>query len=81
MKVYIGTDHRGFHLKEKIAKWLFEWKYEFLDLGALKFDLTDDYTKYALEVGTPIISINVDPLYKAIESFPLNVVIFPDVST
>lgn len=52
MKIYIGSDHRGFALKEKIAKWLFEWKYDFLDLGALSLDLSDNYTKYALEVAS-----------------------------
>jgi ribose 5-phosphate isomerase B len=51
MKIYIGSDHKGFELKEKIAKWLFEMKYEFVDLGANTFDPQDDYTKYAEEVA------------------------------
>lgn len=51
MKIYIGADHRGFTLKEKIAQWLFELKYEFTDLGASSLDPTDDYTKYAEEVS------------------------------
>lgn len=51
MKIYIGSDHRGFELKEKIAQWLFEMKYEFVDLGANKFDPKDNYTKYAEEVA------------------------------
>lgn len=51
-KVHIGSDHRGFALKEKITKWLFEWKYDFLDLGALNLDPNDDYTKYASEVAS-----------------------------
>lgn len=58
MKIYIGTDHRGFALKEKIAKWLFEWKYEFIDLGALSFDPDDNYTKYASEVAS-LVSKNI----------------------
>jgi ribose 5-phosphate isomerase B len=52
MKVFLGSDHRGFHLKEKIAKWLFEWSYEFLDVGANHFDPKDDYTLYASEVAS-----------------------------
>jgi ribose 5-phosphate isomerase B len=52
MKVYIGADHRGFDLKEKIAKWLFEMGHEFEDLGANKLDPKDDYTKYAKEVAS-----------------------------
>jgi len=51
MKIYIGSDHRGFELKEKIAKWLFEMDHAFQDLGAQSFDPTDDYTKYAEEVA------------------------------
>jgi len=51
-KIYIGSDHRGFSLKEKIAKWLFENKYDFLDLGAESLDLKDNYTKYASEVAS-----------------------------
>lgn len=51
MKIYLGADHRGYHLKEKIARWLFEMKYEFVDLGANVLDPKDDYTKYAEEVS------------------------------
>ena len=51
MNIYIGADHRGFELKEKIAKWLFEMGSEFVDLGANRFDPKDDYTKYAEEVA------------------------------
>ncbi len=52
MKVYIGSDHRGFSLKEKISKWLFEWGYEFLDVGANHLNPKDDYTLYASEVAS-----------------------------
>src|SRR4030042_857087 len=52
MKVYLGADHRGYVLKEKIAKWLFEWGYEFDDLGAETYDEKDDYTKYASDVAS-----------------------------
>jgi len=54
MKIYLGGDHRGFELKEKIARWLFEWKYDFLDLGAEKLDINDDYTKYASLVASMV---------------------------
>lgn len=52
MKVYIGADHRGFDLKEKVAKWLYEWGYGFLDVGANHFDPKDDYTQYAQQVAS-----------------------------
>jgi ribose 5-phosphate isomerase B len=54
MKIFLGSDHRGFHLKEKIAKWLFENKYHFEDLGADHLDSKDDYTKYAERVASII---------------------------
>lgn len=52
LKIYLGADHRGYQLKEKIARWLFEWGYEFLDLGADHFDPNDDYTVYAQDVAS-----------------------------
>ncbi len=51
MKIYLGADHRGYELKEKITRWLFELHYDFCDLGANKYDPKDDYTKYAEEVA------------------------------
>lgn len=52
MKIYIGADHRGFELKEKIAKWLFDWDYDFFDVGADHLNLKDDYSLYAQEVAS-----------------------------
>lgn len=52
MKIFIGADHRGFELKEKIAKWLFDMKHEFDDLGAPTLEIGDDFTKYAEEVAS-----------------------------
>ncbi len=52
LKVYIGADHRGFELKEKIVKLLYENGFEFLDVGASHFDPEDDYTLYASEVAS-----------------------------
>lgn len=52
MQIYIGADHRGFELKEKIARWLFELKREFRDIGAETLDPHDDYTKYAEDVAS-----------------------------
>ncbi len=52
MKIYIGSDHRGYRLKEKIVKWLFDMEYPYQDLGATHFDPKDDYTKYATQVAS-----------------------------
>lgn len=58
MRVYIGADHRGYNLKEKITKWLFEWGYGFTDLGAESYDEKDDYTKYAASVASLVAESN-----------------------
>lgn len=52
MKIFIGADHRGYGLKEKIAEWLFEMKREYEDLGAPSLEPGDDFTKYAEEVAS-----------------------------
>lgn len=52
MKVFLGADHRGYELKEKIAKWLFEMEYPYQDLGAYHMDPNDSYTKYAEQVAS-----------------------------
>lgn len=52
MKIFIGADHRGYELKEKIAKWLYELGRDYQDLGAQSLEPHDDYTKYAEEVAS-----------------------------
>ncbi|HTK03234.1 MAG TPA: RpiB/LacA/LacB family sugar-phosphate isomerase [Alphaproteobacteria bacterium] len=52
MKIYLGADHHGYELKEKVAKWLFEWEHKFEDLGAEFLDPDDDYSLYANDVAS-----------------------------
>lgn len=56
MKIYIGADHRGFKLKNKLTGWLVDWEYEVKDLGAYSLDPKDDYTLYAQKVGSLVAS-------------------------
>ncbi|MDD2807144.1 MAG: RpiB/LacA/LacB family sugar-phosphate isomerase [Patescibacteria group bacterium] len=49
--IYLGTDHGGYHLKEKIKLWLRAWGYHYEDLGNEVNDPTDDYPLYALSVA------------------------------
>jgi sugar-phosphate isomerases, RpiB/LacA/LacB family len=58
MKIYIGSDHRGFELKEKIFQWLVDKDYEVEDFGAYEYDPKDDYTIFAEKVGSMISSHN-----------------------
>lgn len=59
LKIYIGADHRGYKLKEKITQWLFEWGYNFEDLGADHLDPKDDYTLFAERVASVVSSLSV----------------------
>jgi len=58
MKIFLGADHRGYELKEKIAKWLFEMEYPYQDLGASHLDPGDDFTKYAEDVASLVAKTN-----------------------
>jgi ribose 5-phosphate isomerase B len=56
MKIYLGADHRGYLLKEKIARFLFEKGYSFEDMGALSLNADDNYPLYAEKVASMIAS-------------------------
>lgn len=46
MKIYLATDHAGFELKGKIAKFLEENGYEVEDCGPFEYDKNDDYPDF-----------------------------------
>ncbi len=54
MVFHIGSDHRGFNLKEKIKDYLKNSGYEVIDEGAITLDGNDDYPKYASEVAAHV---------------------------
>ena len=54
MTIYIGADHRGFALKEKIKAALLAEGRPVTDLGAATFDATDDYPDFAIAVGEAV---------------------------
>ena len=47
MTVYIGSDHQGFELKEKIKKYLEKTNRKYFDVGNEVLDKDDDFTDYA----------------------------------
>ncbi|OGN28132.1 MAG: hypothetical protein A3A33_02140 [Candidatus Yanofskybacteria bacterium RIFCSPLOWO2_01_FULL_49_25] len=54
--IYIGSDHRGYALKEKLKLWLASRGIEHEDCGALTYDKDDDYPVYAKAVGEKVAS-------------------------
>lgn len=54
--IYIGSDHRGFALKDKIKNLLIEQGVSFEDVGPFEFDKDDDYPDFAKKVGEDVAS-------------------------
>ncbi len=54
MKIYIGDDHRGFALKEKLKPWLTTLGHEVVDCGANVLNPTDDYADFAFAVAEKV---------------------------
>jgi ribose 5-phosphate isomerase B len=54
MKVYIGTDHAGFQLKQELVPFIKELGYEVFDLGANKFEDGDDYPDFISPVAKAV---------------------------
>jgi ribose 5-phosphate isomerase B len=51
MRVYLGSDHAGFELKQHVAKRLPELGHELIDVGPATYDAEDDYPVYCLHVA------------------------------
>ena len=47
MKIFLGTDHNGFHLKEKIFAYLVKHGYDVEDVGDTMLDPGDDFPEFA----------------------------------
>lgn len=54
MVIYIGADHRGFALKEKIKDFLKMRGYSTVDMGDEKYNENDDYPLFAIKVATQV---------------------------
>lgn len=52
--LYIGSDHRGFQLKEELKKYLIGQGIEVEDLGAFEYQEDDDYPDIALAVAKQV---------------------------
>lgn len=62
MKIYLGSDHRGFHLKEKVFAYLAKHGYEVETVGDQALDPDDDFPEFAQAAALRIIgSTDKDP--------------------
>lgn len=62
MKIYIGSDHQGFSLKEKIFAYLVKHGYDVEDVGDKEMDANDDFPQFAQAAVLKIIgSDDKDP--------------------
>lgn len=52
--IYLGADHRGFELKQRLKKRLLDEGFEVTDLGAENFLPGDDYVIYAHKVADAV---------------------------
>jgi len=52
--IYLGSDHRGFQLKEAIKTFLIQKEYQVEDLGAFEFNKDDDYPDFASVVAQKV---------------------------
>ena len=52
--IYLGSDHRGFALKEKLKNMLTEWGYDYEDMGPFEYNKDDDYPDFATAVGQAV---------------------------
>ena len=62
MKIYLGADHQGFHLKEQVFAYLVKRGYDVEDVGGKTLDPTDDFPVFAQAAARKILgSHEADP--------------------
>ncbi len=54
MKIFIGTDHAGYVLKEHLVTSLKGAGYEVIDKGAYEYDENDDYPDFVIPVAQEV---------------------------
>jgi ribose 5-phosphate isomerase B len=58
MKIYIGSDHGGFHLKEKVFAYLAKHGYDVEDVGDNVLDPSDDFPEFAQAAALKVVGSN-----------------------
>jgi ribose 5-phosphate isomerase B len=55
MRVYLGSDHAGFELKQHLVNHLAKEGYEVVDVGAHEYDAADDYPAFCLHTAVKVV--------------------------
>jgi len=55
MKIFLGSDHNGFHLKEKIFAYLVKHGYDVEDVGDAHLDPNDDFPLFAQQAALKVL--------------------------
>lgn len=55
MKLFLGADHQGFHLKEQIEAYLIKRGYNVEDVGARELNPEDDFPQFAQMAATKVL--------------------------
>ena len=61
MKIFLGSDHNGYHLKEKLFAYLAKHGYEVEDVGDREPDPADDFTDFAQAAALKVLGEEGDP--------------------
>jgi ribose 5-phosphate isomerase B len=56
MRVHLGSDHAGFHLKTALVARLVELGHEPVDHGPLAYDAADDYPPFCLRAARAVVA-------------------------
>jgi ribose 5-phosphate isomerase B len=55
MKIFLGSDHNGYHLKEKLFAYLAKHGYDVQDVGDQQLDPADDFPDFAQTAALKVI--------------------------
>jgi ribose 5-phosphate isomerase B len=56
MRVYLGSDHAGYELKQAVLAHLAETGHDVIDVGPAHYDAGDDYPPFCLETGRRVVA-------------------------
>ncbi len=55
MKIFLGSDHNGYHLKEKVFAYLSKLQYDVQDVGDSELNPDDDFPQFAAAAAIKVL--------------------------